>query len=329
MWLGPLVLAVAGLLFGLFPNLIANSLIGPAVEAILGKGYPIDLSLWYGFNLALLLSGITLALGIGGYLLWNPIRNALAKADPLMRFGPENGYFKTLDGLVWTANVQTRLIQNGSLQAYLFTMLAVVAGLVGTTLVIKGGIQLPESWPSVYLYEGTLMALIAAAAIATVVLRSRLAAITAMGVAGFSIALLFIVLGAPDLAMTQFLVETLIVVIIVLVMQRLPRFAKAERSTWGVRLRDGALAGALGLVMAGIVLAVLQIPLDQTIPNYLAQESVPGGKGRNIVNVILVDFRALDTLGEIAVIAVAAIGAYSLLTLGKRRDKRKTKEAIA
>lgn len=328
MWLGPLMLGAAGLLFGLFPSLIANSLVGPAVTAILGEGYTIDLSLWYGFNLALLLSGITLALGIVGYLFWNPIRTALTKTDPLMRIGPERGYFRALDGLVWIAKAQTRFIQNGSLRLYLFTMLAVIAGLAGGTLVVKGGLYLPESWSSIYLYEGILMALIAAAAVATVVLRSRLAAITAMGVAGFSIALLFIVLGAPDLAMTQFLVETLIVVIIVLVMQRVPRFSRAERSSWSVRLRDGALASILGLVITGIVLAVLQIPLDQAIPNYLAQESVPGGKGRNIVNVILVDFRALDTLGEIAVIAVAAIGAYSLLTLGKRRDIPKSEEVM-
>lgn len=321
MWLGPAVLGVAGLLFGLFPNLVANSLIGPAVEAILGKDYPIDLSLWYGFNTALLLSAITMLAGIGGYFAWDRIRTLLAKADPLRRFGPESGYFKALDGLVWFAKVQTKVIQNGSLRFYLFTMLTVIVGLLGVTLFVKGGLYVPESWPQIYLYEGVLMALIAAAAVAIVVATSRLAAVTALGVAGFSIALLFIVLGAPDLAMTQFLVETLIVVIIVLVMQRLPRFSKAERSSWGTRLRDGALAGTLGLLVAAIMLAVLQLPLDMTVPDYLANESVPSGKGRNIVNVILVDFRALDTLGEIAVIAVAAIGAYALLRLGKTRSK--------
>ncbi len=128
-------------------------------------------------------------------------------------------------------------------------------------------------------------------------------------------ALLFLKLGAPDLAMTQILVETLTVIVIVLVMRQVPHLDRGAGERTSVRVRDGAIAGATGLTVTALLLAVLRVPMDRTLADDMAALSVPEGYGRNIVNVILVDFRALDTLGEVTVLAVAAVGAYTLLRL--------------
>ena len=142
-------------------------------------------------------------------------------------------------------------------------------------------------------------------------------AVAALGAVGFSVALLiFLGLGAPDLAMTQMLVETLIVVIILLVLRHLPTI-QAERSETGLsRAASAALAVGAGVLVTGLALAVAAVPFDPSVSTYFAQESVPGGFGRNVVNVILVDFRALDTLGEVTVLAVAALGAHVLVLSG-------------
>jgi multicomponent Na+:H+ antiporter subunit A len=142
---------------------------------------------------------------------------------------------------------------------------------------------------------------------------SRLVAITSLGVAGFGIAIVFVFFAAPDLAITQFLVETLIVIIVALVLIRLPRGSLREEANGSVRLLAGTIAVAGGLVMAVLTLAVTSLPFDGSLTGFFEAQSYPAAQGRNIVNVILVDFRAIDTLGEIVVLAVAASGVYALL----------------
>ena len=148
---------------------------------------------------------------------------------------------------------------------------------------------------------------------------SRLAAVLLLGVIGYSVALVFILFGAPDLALTQFLVETLTVIILTFVLYSLPRFRSRTEST--SRMRDGVIAAAAGTLMTILVLAATATEPEKPATEYYASQSVPGAHGRNLVNVILVDFRALDTMGEITVLAVAAVGIYGLLRLrpGKNR----------
>jgi multicomponent Na+:H+ antiporter subunit A len=130
---------------------------------------------------------------------------------------------------------------------------------------------------------------------------------------GYGVALVFVFFGAPDLAMTQFMIETLTVMLFVLVFYHLPRFALLSERL--VLARDAILALALGSLITIIVLIGSGIQLYPKISSYFVENSLPRGHGRNIVNVILVDFRAFDTLGEITVLAVAAIGVYALLKL--------------
>ncbi|NBC18693.1 MAG: putative monovalent cation/H+ antiporter subunit A [Bacteroidetes bacterium] len=319
MLLGPLGLAGMGLLFGLLPTLLPRTLVGSAVTATLGNPIEIELTLWYGLNLALLLSVVTAGAGVLTYLRWDAVRGALARMDPLWRRGPERGYAVALRGLLRLAEGQTRLLQNGSLRAYLRWLVALAVVLPGVALwmhadALFAGVT--TAWAEVLPHEWVLAVLIVGGSITVVRARSRLLAVAALGVVGFSVALLFIHLGAPDLAMTQFLVETLIVVIVLLVLWRLPAMARDARDRGAQRVANGVLAVGAGAVVTALALAVLAVPFDPYVSTFFAEESVASAYGRNIVNVILVDFRALDTLGEITVLAVAALGAYVLVHVG-------------
>lgn len=133
----------------------------------------------------------------------------------------------------------------------------------------------------------------------------------ALGTVGYGVSLVYILYGAPDLAMTQFCIETLSIVLFVLVLYRLPLFTLL--STPVVRLRDAAMAAAIGGLMMLLMLYVISQPLVPHVSEFFLANSLTAAHGRNVVNVILVDFRALDTLGEITVLAVAAIGVFGLL----------------
>jgi len=141
-----------------------------------------------------------------------------------------------------------------------------------------------------------------------------------MGVLGFGVALTFILFSAPDLGITQLLVETLTVILLVLVLFKLPEFVNL--STPFQRYRDLAVAIFGGVVITLMILAVLDIQYFESISSYYVENSAPLAYGRNIVNVILVDFRALDTLGEIFVLALAALGVFSMMKL-KAEDQHK------
>jgi len=150
-------------------------------------------------------------------------------------------------------------------------------------------------------------------ALLTVMTNSRLTAVCALGVVGYAAAMLFIMFRAPDLAMTQLAIETLTVILFVLVIYRLPRFAVL--SSKRARVRDATIAILGGAVMTTVVLAATFTHAPSGVSEFYAKNSLATAQGRNMVNVILVDFRGLDTLGEITVLAVAALGVFALMRL--------------
>jgi multicomponent Na+:H+ antiporter subunit A len=164
--------------------------------------------------------------------------------------------------------------------------------------------------------------LIAAGAFSAVFVRDHLVLILVSGMVGFGSAVLFLFTGAPDLAYTQFVVETVFVVVAATVLVKLRRMPiKIHRAPKEPRIRPLALAISLafGLTLTTLVLLLSGVPLNNTLTDFYAQKSLLAANGRNVVNVILVDFRALDTLGEIAVLTFALIAAFPLL----RRLKEK------
>jgi len=318
MWVGPVAIGIVGLLFGVVPGLLFNT-VSSAVDTVAGEPVEIKLALWYGVNTALYLSIATIALGVAVFLGWRPIRYGILRGRRLARFGPGRAYDRGLDALFRLAAWQTRFFEGGSVRSYLGATFGVLVLAVGGTLLMRSGVSvLPDGWIrdiEALPYEAGLILIVAAAALVAARLQSMLLSITSIGVVGLGLALLFVLLGAPDLAMTQFLVEVLIVVIALAVMQAVPLQGRSEPAAR--RRRDAVLATGAGATVSLLLLAVLRLPFDTTVPQFFLDESVPGGFGRNVVNVILVDFRALDTLGEIAVLAIAALGAFVVLKLGR------------
>lgn len=314
MTLGPVLLAGLTVAFGFLPGVANDYAVKAATHAALNDtAAKVELVLWPGLNVVLLLSIATVFAGLGVYFFRAPLRQRIHALDIGERFGPERGYRALLEGMLWLADKQTRILQNGYLRVYLLTIMSTTIVLVGYTLVAHADFTDALRLPDARVYELLIAGIILVATVVVTQAQSRLAAVAAMGTIGYGIALLFIMFGAPDLAMTQFAIETLTVLLFVLVLYRLPRFARM--SSRAAYIRDAAIAIGAGVMMTALVLIVTAQSTHSDLTSYFAENSVTLAKGRNIVNVILVDFRALDTLGEIVVLSVAAAGVFSLLKL--------------
>jgi multicomponent Na+:H+ antiporter subunit A len=241
------------------------------------------------------------------------LRRATRGLEAVFDYGPARWYQAGLDGLNVVARGQTRLLQSGYLRFYVMTIIVTTTALVAYAYTSRGTFPgLPPS-SGVGMTDLVLATLTVLGAFVAARAPSRLSSVAALGVVGYGVALTYILYGAPDLAMTQFMTETLTVILFVLVFYHLPRFTRLSSAR--VRWRDAAIAAAFGMLMTVLVLAATTLPLDSALREFYARNSRPLAHGRNVVNVILVDFRALDTLGEITVLGVAAIGVFALLKL--------------
>ena len=325
--LGPLLLAGLGLFVGLIPGVFDATLGAAMASSIRGEPLEMKLKLLFGLSVeSLLVVGLSvgaLALGYGLYRWLRPGPTFYAPLRALGRFGPDRGYAAGFTGLLALAAWHTRVVQSGYLRRYLLVVVGVFAAAVGPLAVraFAAGRPLPPMGP-IKAHELILALLVVAGAIYGVVSKSRLASVAAIGGSGIGLAVLFAVYGSVDLAITQLMVETLLVVILVLVLMRLPRLKRTSpRATRG---RDLLIAAAGGTTVTLLVLASATVSLPATVSAYYLNRAVPEAYGRNVVNVILVDFRALDTLGEIIVVAVAGVGVASLVWLSRGRREGAT-----
>lgn len=307
---GPVVLVILSLFAGLVPAVAGTYVTLPVTSAVVGNQVSGYLSLWHGFNLALLLSITSIALGALLFKYWDSIYLQLRKLDPVIHRGPEAGYFKLMQGLVVTAEWQTRWLQNGSMRNYLRVIILSFVGVTGYTLLSRYQIEWFFSLDFTF-YEAFMVAMLITAAAAAVLTRSRMGAVAYMGAVGFSVAMIFILFSAPDLGITQILVETLTVILLVLVLFRLPSFSTI--SSPRDRIGDAAIALLTGTLMTLLIMITIGVQEFTPISDFMIANSVSEAFGRNIVNVILVDYRALDTLGEIFVLALAALGVYAMI----------------
>ncbi|MGM0572076.1 MAG: putative monovalent cation/H+ antiporter subunit A [Pseudomonadota bacterium] len=318
---GPAALSLTALLFGLLPFLPEGALLQSAMTSVAGTPVDSHLALWHGINKPLLLSLVSLATGITLYRFWPTLQpNLYALNVAGSRIGPEAAYFRFMEGITHVASWQTRVLQNGVLGLYLLLLVAVTFGLTGYTLLTHEGLAPWLDLAGSHFYEWGIAALLIASATFASATRSRLGAVASLGVLGFAVALTFILFSAPDLGITQLLVETLTVILLVLVLFKLPEFVNL--SSPFERCRDLAVAIFAGVMMTLLMLTALDIQYFDPISSYYVENSAPLAQGRNIVNVILVDFRALDTLGEIFVLSLAALGVFSMLKL-KAEDQHK------
>ena len=316
MWIGPAVLGVLSLAFGFLPFLLSDSIMVPAATAVAGAPLEFHLAIWHGINLPLILSVVTLLGGILVYKVWDNLRGSVMPGyKTAFATIPEAAYDFSLNSMLSVAYWQTLLFQSGNLRYYVMTIVVFTVLLVGYPLVSKAGIYIPVDWSDIHFYEWLLAGLMIAGVLAAATARSGLIAVISLGVVGYSIALIYLLFSAPDLAITQMLVETLTVILVALVLIKLPGVPR--KSSPVGRARNIVIAVSAGLMITLTLFAALTIPFDPFMAGYFSENSYVIAHGRNIVNVILVDFRALDTLGEITVLAVAGVGIFALIKLHK------------
>lgn len=305
--LPPVGLAAFGLVFGVMPGML-DTVVSAAAPG--GK-----LILWPGWNLALAVSVAVVAAGLGIHLGRNGVDRLQQSAarwavDRLRIPSADSTYGLLVSGLNRFANRVTGIVQNGSLPVYLAIILSVTVGVPATAFAVSGG-GWPESAWAITVAEAVLVVFVATGALAVVRSKNRLPAVLLLGAVGYAVAGLFVVYGAPDLALTLLLVETITVAIFAFVLMKLPR--RFEIRKWRIRgwVRGFVAAGVGLFVAAGTLIAAAQRSASPVSEQYA--DLAPDAGGTNVVNVILTDFRALDTLGEITVVGIAALGVAALV----------------
>jgi multicomponent Na+:H+ antiporter subunit A len=312
LWLGPMILGTVGLVLGVLPALAAGS-VALATASVTGAVPTVTVQLWHGFNTTFVLSMVTL---VGAMSLF-ALRSRLWRLSWPTALHAERLYSFTVGILDTLSRRIAPALQSASLRSYVLTVVATAIALVTLGLGADGALPPPRRWTPVALHEGLLAALIVAGALTAAFARTRMAAVLSVGTVGYGVAVLYALLGAPDLAMTQFAVETLTVVIFVLVFYRLRGFG--DLSSRLIKMRDAIVAAAAGVLVTTLVLFVGASGTTSRLADYFADAAPRLAHGLNIVNVILVDFRGFDTLGEVTVLVTVAIGVRGLLLIGRER----------
>jgi multicomponent Na+:H+ antiporter subunit A len=315
LWIGPSALAVLGLSFGLAPGAAEHYLVGPMVLAVAGTPMPEHLVLWHGVNRALVLSLATFALGFALYAAIDRIRDGLAAAEPSLP-RTEGWYDAALAGALALARAVTGRLQDGLMTSYLRMTFLAMGALIWGAILVGRDARWPSLAPRLGLIEWAIVVLIVASVVVVLRTSSRLTAIAALGGVGAAIAIVFVLYGAIDVAMTQLFVEILVVVFLAIAMVRLP-----PQGAIPFKPFNAAIATFLGLGVAATALVVLGTDLDRRLTDFFEAASYQEAYGRNIVNVILVDFRGFDTMGEIAVIVFAGVASLAVLLAGRRAPR--------
>ncbi|WP_058555976.1 monovalent cation/H+ antiporter subunit A [Thiohalocapsa sp. ML1] len=306
------ILVAICLLVGIAPAWTVAPLLQVGVAGMLQETPPYySLSVWHGFNAAVIMSIVAL---VGGVLLYLVRRPLLALGDRWHGLlDAPAAYRWLLRQLVALADAVTRRLDIGSQQRLLavFVITAVAAGAAGIIpphVPITG--PAPMTLPDL-VSIAVAITLVLAAFTAALIHQRRLESLIVLGALGLFVSLIFVKFSAPDLALTQLSVEIVTIVLLLLAMNFLPRTTPVETDK-AMRLRHFLIALGAGAGSGILAWAVLTRP-QASISRFFVEQSVPGGGGTNVVNVILVDFRGFDTLGEITVLALAALGIYALL----------------
>ncbi|WP_444420567.1 hydrogen gas-evolving membrane-bound hydrogenase subunit E [Saccharopolyspora indica] len=311
--------ALAGIVLGIgYP--VADKLAGSYAEVFAPVADPYHLALWHGFNLPLLLSALAVTGGVAlhlGRVQLTAARNKLPR--PL---DAQRGYERIMALLERVAVGVTGRLQVGSLPTYLGIVLLTMLAIPGSALLLRAAV--PDDLRAYdNLLQIPLAVVVIVAAIAVLRSRRRLTAVLLVGVVGYGIGGLFIVDGGPDLALAQFLVETLTLVAFVFVLRRLPvRFTQSDTAkAWQVPKAVIAVAAGTFISLAAVIFSGARQAPPEASEAFIANAE-KGAGATNVVNAIIVDFRAFDTVGEIAVLAIAATGVASLI-LASRHERRK------
>jgi len=319
MLFSPGLLAAITVIVGIMP-FVAENLVNAATSAITQTTTDFYLTLWHGFTPALWMSVVTVGIGLVLYS-----RKALLQK---MHSKPPFGLTANAMYDWWYPNIMVgaeKLIgvfQSQKLRFYFMYILGMIVVLCGWVLIREDNFRfIPHDLWMAETYEYIVAVAFILATIGVAVFRSRIARVISLGVVGYLLCAVFIILRAPDLALTQLLVDSVTVILFVLVIYFLPQL-KTEKERISVNIRDLLVSVIAGGFVTVFVLAAYSHRYTTTIAEYFLENSYKLAGGTNVVNVILVDFRAFDTLGEIIVLAIAGLGVYALVRLGIRRKQK-------
>lgn len=315
LWLPPITLALVSVLatvLGL--GWLNEQVILPGVTSIAPISEPEPLKLWHGINLPLVLSAVTLLLGVSVYKIypwllaqWTRLSITLPNANKVF-----DGLLK---GMMAFASWQTNLMQQKRMSFYGLISFSALAVLLLSQVHISSNVMLSQL-VDVKFYEFAVALLLIVSTVVVIVSKTKLLAVAALGMIGFMTTLVFMIYSAPDVAKTQLLVETLMVVFLVLLMRHVPKLATVRQHSIKRKTLHAVVASVIGFAITMLLINITSQPMDTSVAEFFSNNSVPGGHGRNIVNVILVDFRAFDTFGEVVVVVMAGLCAVSLLKPG-------------
>lgn len=324
MLISPIILASLVIIFGFFANLLVPTIIKPAVASIMpsvfdGKTATIEIEYWHGWNIELFMTIGVIALGSLLFLTlakWSKIYNVFSK-----RFTLNHLYDYVLRSLENTASILNRFYMTGVIRDYLVIIFAFFILALGSSLIIKDAfaIDLTHIAP-IRLYEAILSLVLIAGVVTILFAKSRLTAIIALGAVGYSVSLFFVLFRAPDLALTQLVIETVSVALFLLCFYYLPELKKKEKKL-RFKVTNVIISLGVGTIVTLIALSANSNRLFESISSYFVENSYKEAGGKNIVNVILVDFRGFDTLFEITVLGIAALGIFGMIRLRLSRGK--------
>ncbi|PPA70000.1 Na+/H+ antiporter subunit A [Jeotgalibacillus proteolyticus] len=317
MLISPLILIALVIVFGFFPNLLSNSMIKPAVEAILpalgdaGQEVYVNIYFWHGFTPELFMTLGVVLIGIVLYSTlpkWQGIYNRIPERLTLNGF-----YDKGLAGSETGGYRLTNGVMSGFMRTYLVYIFSFFVAILLATLFIRGAFLFDTAdLAQIEPYEVVLAIVLAASAITILFAKTRLMSFISLGAVGYSIALFFVFFGAPDLALTQLVIETVSVALFLLCFYHLPEISRKEERM-GFRFGNALLAVLVGLTVTLLAFSSFSYRSFESISQYHIENVYDLAAGGNMVNVILVDFRGFDTLFEIAVLGVAALGIYAMI----------------
>ena len=324
MLISPLILASLVVIIFFIPNLIGDTFVKPAVQAIQPFLYnapgdvDIHVAAWHGHITPELL--MTIGIVLVGVLMFA----ALPKWQGIYNFFPRaltlnNLYDKTMLGLDVGLNRVSRLYMTGSMRHYLLYMFSAIVVIVIGTLFVKDAFTFTfEGAAPIEPYGIILIIVLILGTCITLFAKSRLTAIIGLGAVGYTVALFFVIFNAPDLALTQLVIETISVALFLLAFYHLPKLGKVEERM-RFQVNRAVISVAVGVMVTLVALSAHSQKLVPTIAKYYEETVYSLAGGGNIVNVILVDYRGFDTLFEIAVLSIAGIGILAMIKLRMNR----------
>jgi multicomponent K+:H+ antiporter subunit A len=304
------ILVTLCLVVGIFPAYVVGDLLHIASSAVLAQDVPIhNLAIWHGFNIPLLMSFLAM---VGGITIYYNRRHLFNFQSQFDEPDAKHIFERVIQSIVNTSQRIIAKLENGSLQRYIFLLLLFTLAMAALPLLDLA--QNAGSRPQIPIDGVTITGalLLILSAIATAIWhRRRFLALIFLSVVGLVVSLAFAQFSAPDLALTQLSVEIVTIILLLLALFFLPQSTQKESSNRRLSI-DLVVSGLLGCVIGTICFAMLTTPLS-TISDFFLANSKTGGGGTNVVNVILVDFRGFDTLGEITVLGIAALGIFKLI----------------